>query len=215
MARLHPDRCLGIVGVNTPASRPPHLPPVVQSKESLVVMSPNYYIYTFMKPGQAEAVLEKDVRRTFNFMLSRGGIWNKEDFAKLPKDSPERQLDLLALVQKADYGGEPFLPEEVMQYFTDTFTATGFTGGLNWYRNAAKMGAILKDTPWKIEVPCLYVGAEHDVVLPPSLSDGMEDFIPDLEKYTVMDCGHWTQQEKPEELNKVLIDWMNKKFAKK
>ncbi len=214
MPRLHPDRCLGIIGVNTPASRPPHLPPVEREK-SLIIQSSNYYVYTFMKPGQAEAVLEKDVRHSFNFMLSRGGIWDKEEFVKLPEDSPERQLDLLAMIAREKLNVINFLPEEVMRYFTDTFTATGFTGGLNWYRNAAKMGAILKDTPWKIEVPCLYVGAEHDVILPPSSSNGMEDFIDDLEKYTVMDCGHWTQQEKPEELNKVLIEWMSKKFAKK
>ena len=177
------------------------------------MMGPNYYVNTFMKPGRAEAVLEKDVRHSFNFMLSRGGIWNKEEYAKLPEDSPERQLDLLALVARENLAGEQFLPEDVMQYFTDTYTATGFTGGLNWYRNAIKMGTILKDTPWMIEVPCLYVGAEHDVVLPPSSADGMEDFIPNLEKYTVMDCGHWTQQEKPDELNKVIIDWMKKHFA--
>ncbi len=57
------------------------------------------------------------------------------------------------------------------------------------------MGAILADTPTRIEVPSLYIGAENDVILPPSSADGMEDFISDLEKHTVMDSGHWTQQE--------------------
>ncbi|GIT21375.1 MAG: hypothetical protein CM1200mP40_10570 [Gammaproteobacteria bacterium] len=48
----------------------------------------------------------------------------------------------------------------------------------------------------RIEVPSLYIGAENDVILPPSSADGMEDFITDLEKHTVMDSGHWTQQGK-------------------
>ena len=48
--------------------------------------------------------------------------------------------------------------------------------------------------------------------LPPSSADGMEDFISDLEKYTVMDSGHWTQQEKPEEVNRVIINWLNRKI---
>jgi pimeloyl-ACP methyl ester carboxylesterase len=215
MGRLHPDRCLGIIGLNTPAGRPGHLPPVKQSEESSIIMTPNYYVATFMRPGRAEEVLEKDIRHTFDFILSRGGIWNKEEFAKLPEDSPERQMDLLALIQKEDYKMEAFLPEDVIQYFVDTYTVTGFTGGLNWYRNAMKMGTILKDTPWKIEVPALYVGAEHDVILIPASADGMEDFIPKLEKYLVKDCGHWTQQEKPEETNRVLIAWMNKHFPVK
>jgi pimeloyl-ACP methyl ester carboxylesterase len=213
MARLHPDRCLGIIGVNTPASRPADLPPVVGSEPSLVVQSANYYVMTFMKPGRAEAILEKDVRHSFNFMLSRGGIWNKTEYAKLPEDSPERQLDLLTLIAQGTLDGEQFMPEDVMQYFTDTYSITGFTGGLNWYRNAMKMGSILKDAPSRLPFPCLYIGAEHDVVLPPSSSDGMEDFIPDLEKYTVNDCGHWTQQEKPEELNRVALEWLTRKFG--
>ena len=58
------------------------------------------------------------------------------------------------------------------------------------------------------------VMAENDVVLPPSSAAGMEQMVPDLEKTTIADCGHWTQQEKPEEFNRAIIDWLNRKFAK-
>ncbi|MCZ6640699.1 MAG: alpha/beta hydrolase [Gammaproteobacteria bacterium] len=213
MARLHPDRCLGIIGLNTPAGRPPDLPPVQNSEPSLVVRTPNHYVATFMEPGRAEAILEADVRHTFDMLLSSGGIWNKESFAKLPEDSPERQMNLLAMIQRKELPGTPFLSEAVMRYFTETFEATGFTGGLNWYRAIPRIGPILANTPSRIEVPSLYIGAENDVILPPSSADGMEDFITDLEKYTVMGSGHWTQQEKPEEVNRVIIDWLNRKIA--
>ncbi len=96
--------------------------------------------------------------------------------------------------------------------FVETFTATGFTGGLNWYRAAAQIKPDYQSVRWDINVPCLYVGAENDVILPPSSADGMDEFISDFEKYTVADCGHWTQQEKPEELNKVMLDWLNRKI---
>jgi pimeloyl-ACP methyl ester carboxylesterase len=59
----------------------------------------------------------------------------------------------------------------------------------------------------------LYVGAENDVVLPPSSANGMEQMIDDLEKQTIEGCGHWTQQEKPEEFNRIAIDWLNRKFG--
>ena len=191
MARLHPDRCLGIIGVNTPANRPPDLPPVEPSEEPLIVMSPNYYVNTFMQPGRAEAVLEADVAKTMRMTLSRGGIWNVDEFKKLPEDSPERQMDFLKIVENGtSFPTEQFLPDEVMQYFIDTFEVTGFTGGLNWYRNAMRSFGNMKDAKWHIEVPCLYVGAEHDVILRPSSSDGMEDFIDDFERHTIMDCGH-------------------------
>jgi len=38
--------------------------------------------------------------------------------------------------------------------------------------------------------------------------------VPDLEKALVLDSGHWTQQEKPEEVNRLVIDWMTRKFPK-
>ena len=85
MPRLHPDRCLGVIGLNTAAGRPADLPPLQNPEQSLIVMSPNFYQATFIPPGRAEAILEADVRHTFNFILSRGGIWNREEFARMPK----------------------------------------------------------------------------------------------------------------------------------
>ncbi|MBM86757.1 MAG: epoxide hydrolase [Gammaproteobacteria bacterium] len=213
MPRLHPNRCLGVIGLNTAASRPPNLAPVEDSEPSLIIQSPRYYFATFQQPGYAEEILEANVRKTFDFILSRGGIWDKEAFAKIPADSDERRMDLLAMLQRETPPGDPFMPEEVMAYFTETYEATGFTGGLNWYRAASRIGTVMANAQARIEVPSLYIGAENDVILPPSSADGMEDFITDFEDYTVMDSGHWTQQEKPEEVNRVIINWLNRKFA--
>ena len=173
MPRLHPDRCLGVIGLNTAAPRPADLPPVPSKEPSLIVMTPNYYVATFMPPGQAEAVLEANVRHTFDFILSRGGIWDREAFAKLPETSAERQVDLLAILKRDKLPGKPFLSNEIMEYFTQTFEATGFTGGLNWYRAIPRLGPIMANTPSRIEVPSLYIGAENDVILPPSSADGV------------------------------------------
>jgi len=213
MVRLHPDRCLGVVGLNTPCQRPPNLPPPARSEESLIVRTENYYTVQFQKPGRAEAALGRDIRKTFEMFLRKGDIWDKEAFAKLPEDSPERQMDLLKMLDRVDPPGHPFLPADVMDYFVETFSITGFTGGLNWYRAAASSFAAFADAKWEIEVPSLYIGAENDVILPPSSADGMEDFIADLEKHTVLESGHWTQQEQPEEVNRVLIDWLRRKLA--
>ncbi len=49
--------------------------------------------------------------------------------------------------------------------------------------------------------------------LPPTSAEGMGDFIADFETHTFRDCGHWTQQEKPEEVNRIMIDWLKRKFA--
>jgi hypothetical protein len=56
--------------------------------------------------------------------------------------------------------------------------------------------------------------AEDDFALPPALAEGMEAYVPRLEKRLIRDCGHWTQQEKPEELNALLVDWLTRTFPR-
>jgi pimeloyl-ACP methyl ester carboxylesterase len=31
--------------------------------------------------------------------------------------------------------------------------------------------------------------------------------------FMIGQCGHWTQQEKPDELNRIMIDWLKKRFS--
>jgi pimeloyl-ACP methyl ester carboxylesterase len=54
--------------------------------------------------------------------------------------------------------------------------------------------------------------AEDDVVLSPKMADGMERFVPDLEKVLIRKCGHWTQQEYPQETNDAMIGWLKRRF---
>jgi pimeloyl-ACP methyl ester carboxylesterase len=57
------------------------------------------------------------------------------------------------------------------------------------------------------------VMAENDIVLRPSLADGMEAFVPDLEKHMIRNCGHWTQSEQPAELNRAMTGWLKRRFG--
>jgi pimeloyl-ACP methyl ester carboxylesterase len=45
------------------------------------------------------------------------------------------------------------------------------------------------------------------------MAEPMKSYVTDLETVMIPRCGHWTQQEKPEELNRVLIDWLRRRFA--
>jgi pimeloyl-ACP methyl ester carboxylesterase len=87
-----------------------------------------------------------------------------------------------------------------MKVFVDAFTASGFTGGINWYRNMSANWQHAEGLDHTVRVPSLMIMAENDAVLPPSAADGMDKIIPDLEKYLVKGSGHWTQQEKPDEI---------------
>jgi len=107
--------------------------------------------------------------------------------------------------------GREFMTSDELATYVDAFTAGGISGPVNWYRNidrnAAALGHTL-DAP--ITQPTLMIIADSDPVLPISLTDGMDRWIGDLETVVIEDCGHWTQQERPEAVNAALIGWLDR-----
>lgn len=103
-----------------------------------------------------------------------------------------------------------FLAEAEFSVFVDAFRAGGITGPVNWYRNidhnAAAFAEFL-DAP--ILQPTLMLAADGDPVLPVSLTEGMDRWIPNLTTVIIKGSGHWTQQEKPEAVNAELINWLD------
>lgn len=99
--------------------------------------------------------------------------------------------------------------EEDIQFYVQQFRKSGFRGPLNWYRNVERNWQWgCKGSGRKILIPALMVTAEKDVVLVPEMSKHMEDWIPHLKRGHIKDCGHWTQMEKPTELNQILTEWL-------
>lgn len=102
-----------------------------------------------------------------------------------------------------------FLSEEGFRVYVEAFREGGLTGPLNFYRNLDRnweAAAALEGR--RVECPALMVAAEKDPVLRPELTAGMEERVPNLRQELIPDCGHWTQQEKPEELNRLLVDFL-------
>jgi pimeloyl-ACP methyl ester carboxylesterase len=137
------------------------------------------------------------------------------DYAKLPAE--QRNLALVKALEadEASWGGQgaPLLNAQELKYFVDAFTKTGFTGGINWYRNFSRNWEMSAGVEQKVHVPGLMIMAEDDIVLSPAMADGMEQFVPDLEKALIRDCGHWTQQEHPEQVNAIMVDWLKRRFV--
>ena len=65
----------------------------------------------------------------------------------------------------------------------------------------------------KVDVPSLMICAEHDTFLPPSMAENMPKYVADLETHLIRACGHWTQNEKPQELADLMSDWLVRRFA--
>jgi pimeloyl-ACP methyl ester carboxylesterase len=207
MPLMHPGRVRGVVGVNTPFIPRAPMDPIALMK---MRFGEDMYIVYFQKPGVADAVLAKDVGRAFRFFMRKGGT--AEEFAKRPQE--EQNLALVHALQtdEKNWPGQILLTPEELKFFVDTFTRTGFTGGINWYRNFTRNWETSADLPQKVNVPGLMIMAEDDVVLSPAMAEGMEQYVPDLEKALIRKCGHWTQQEHPNQVNTILIDWLKRRF---
>jgi pimeloyl-ACP methyl ester carboxylesterase len=214
MPLRHPDRVAGVIGLNTPfIPRSPGDPIAIMRAR----LGDEMYIVHFQKPGEADAVLDRDVEKTMNFFMRRPppGAAASAGFATERKPGDPSAFALVNILKVYDPTFDPrekFLTDDEFAVFVDTFRRTGFTGGINWYRNFTRNWERSGGLTDKVEVPSLMIMAENDAVLPPSAADGMEAFVSDLEKTLIRDCGHWTQQERPGAVNAAIIDWLDRRF---
>ena len=216
MPLRHADRVAGVIGLNTPfMARAPADPIEIMRKR----LGEEMYIVHFQKPGEADAVLAKDVGKAMSFFMRKPMPGTPPATGGLSSDAERpagtSAFALIRMLEAYDPSFDPrptFLTPEEMAVFVDTFDRTGFTGGINWYRNFTRNWRLAEGIADRVEVPSLMVMAEKDAVLPPSAADGMEAFVPDLEKVLITDSGHWTQQEQPEAVNHAILDWLDRRF---
>ncbi len=104
----------------------------------------------------------------------------------------------------------PWLTETDLDFYTGEFERTGFRGGLNRYRN---MDRDWEELPQlgdkKIAQPALFIAGECDPVVRFTSVDAMKELVPNMRVMAMLPgCGHWTQQERPAEVNEKLIEFL-------
>jgi pimeloyl-ACP methyl ester carboxylesterase len=215
MPLRHQDRVAGVVGVNTPHWDRAPADPIELFKKRF---GDSMYIVQFQDPArEPDRIFGSRVEQTFDAFMRKprkavepgdkgvGGIGGSTANLAFPQ--------MVAAYDAKHDPRTPILSPEEKKVFVDTFTKTGFTGGINWYRNFTRNWQRSAGLDHHVKVPALMIMAENDAVLPPSAADGMEKLVSDLEKYLVRDSGHWTQQEQPEEVSAKLIEWRRKRFG--
>ena len=108
-----------------------------------------------------------------------------------------------------------WLPEDALAVYADCFSATGFQGGLNWYR-AAQAPEVLADLQVfagrAIQVPACYIAGAADwgVYQSPGAIDLMEQAgcARFLGRHLVPNAGHWVQQEQPDATARLLLAFL-------
>ncbi|MEV6012252.1 alpha/beta hydrolase [Streptomyces sp. NPDC051976] len=209
-ALLHPEvfRAVGLLSV---PYAPPGGPRPTDIFGQIGGPEQEFYVSYFQEPGRAEAEIEPDVRG-----------WLTGFYAALSADTMPAQGEpdphFVArgggrLRDRFPTGVLPaWLGEDDLDVYAGEFERTGFTGALNRYRSM--------DRDWEdlaphraapIKQPSLFIGGALDASTT-WMSDAIDAYpttLPGLTASHLLDgCGHWIQQERPDEVNRLLTDWL-------
>ncbi len=172
-----------------------------------------FYQSYFRDPGRAEAVFDpnpRDFLRRFYYIAS-GDVDLSQLAGAFTKDASSALLDGMP-----DPVAFPaWLSETDLDYYVHEFEQSGFFGPLSRYRNHTRDFNYLQQFKnRKIEQPAFFMAGKKDGAYSGfgALGDPigqMRNFVPNLESaHEIEGCGHWTQQERPKEVNDKLIPWL-------
>ena len=209
-ALTNPEHFRAVAGMSVPFAGVPSRPFTEVFREHFTSQGRFFYQEYFQEEGVAEAEAEKDPRDWVHRMMYSisgdvppGNYWDKPLGATFLQDLPDPQP-------------VPWLTEADMDFYEGEFRASGFRGPLNRYRNHENDYAWLQGWVGKrIEQPVLFIGGTRDpaTTLFGAVADPiamMRMFAPQVEGHILEGVGHWTQQERPEEVNALLIDWLKR-----
>ena len=194
LAMMHPTRVSKIINLALPYQERGEKPWIEFMEE---VLGEDFYFVHFNKnPGVADKVLDENRSRFLQNLFRKN----------VPLTPPEPGMLMINLARAVTSLGEPIMSEEDLDVFISAFETSGFTGGINWYRNLDRNWHILADVNPIITQPTLMIYGDRDLI---PKSENLPNYVPNLDIASI-DCSHWIQQEKPEETNKIILSWLNK-----
>ena len=194
---LHPGRVNKVINLSLPYQERGEQPWIEFLEQ---VLGGDYYFVHFNRqPGVADAILDENA---FRFLRN---LYRKN----VPHQAPEPGMAMINLARAETPLGEPVMSDSELAVFVSAFEKAGFTGGINWYRNLDRNWHLLADVDPIIHQPTLMIYGDRDVI-PKSAT--LADFVPNVD-VVGLDCGHWIQEEKPEETNRAILNWLAQKSA--
>lgn len=191
---LHPERVNRVINLSLPYQVRGEQP-WIEWMEA-VFGGDFYFVHFNRRPGVADAVLEE---HTFQFLRN---LYRKNE----PLTEPQPGMAMINLAKAESPLGEPLLSDSELAVFVSAFESTGFTASINWYRNLDRNWHLLADVDPVIQQPTLMIYGDRDVV---PRSENLTEFVPNAEEVS-LDSGHWIQQERPEETNNVILEWLER-----
>ena len=201
--QLHPDRFAGVVGISFPPVPRPRVPTTEAFRR---MFGDNFfYILYFQEPGPADAELALDPATTMRRLMAAPRPDDPAGAARMLAPGPEGFIARLS-----EPGGlPPWLRQHEFDYYVTEFTATGFTGALNWYRCFDRNWELMADPPAStITAPALFIGGSADPTLAYTPRDRVRDVVAGDYREVMIDGGHWLPEERPDEVNAALLEFL-------
>jgi pimeloyl-ACP methyl ester carboxylesterase len=205
MSLLHPERVAGVVGMSVPFVPRAPMPPIQLMKAAF---GDNFfYILYFQEPGVADADLGRDPRKTMTRLLCSLTVPEGQELDASGLSAPEG-AGFVERIPESE-GLPDWLSPAELDHYVEEFSRTGFTGGINWYRNFDRNWELTPQLAGaKVQVPSLFIGGKLDPVLLMTNPEAFVEFLTDHRGNVLVDgAGHWVQQEKPDEVNAALIEF--------
>jgi pimeloyl-ACP methyl ester carboxylesterase len=207
LALLHPQRVTAVATMSVPLLPRGPMPPVQVMRQ--IFADTFFYIVYFQEPGVADADLGADPAETMTRMLAGLTVPadGSGDMAGLANPDGRGFVDRLPAVERLP----DWLSQEELDHYIAEFTRTGFTGGINWYRNFDRNW---ERTPQiaeaKVTMPSAFVTGTADPVNLMSPASVMDGHVLDHRGTTFVEgAGHWVQQEAPAEVNAALLSFLS------
>ena len=181
-----------------------------------------FYQLYFQEEGIAEAEFEEDIRKylelTYFSIDARGMKFQKDNAINASSKGPDAKY----LEGLPTFDTYPcWITVADMDYLAGEFEASGMRGPLNRYRaQQIDFEDLLELTDAKIKQPSAFLTGKYDPVnfftgsnykndedLRDRIGKNYENL---LSECLLDDAGHWVQQEKPEEVNKFILDFLSR-----
>lgn len=209
-ALTRPDLFRAVAAMSVPYAGVPERPQIDVFHEVFTARNRFFYQVYFQEVGRAERDFDRDPRdflAAFYHAISGDapdGSW--------PKNKTADQDLLTGLLRPA--GPSAWMSAADMDYYESQFVGSGFFGPLSRYRNHARdHGWLQQFRTRRIEQPALFIAGDRDPAF--NMLGGvdpvplMRQHVPNLQgAHVLAGCGHWTQQERPQEVNALLIPWL-------
>jgi len=147
--------------------------------------------------------------------------WTASELAKLPTyyvmDLARNMAETVAqeMPDAAEIAANTWLPDRELSFYSAEYARTGFQGGLQWYRCGTSGAFTVELETWSgrsIDVPSCFISGKQDwgTYQRPGVFEAMQSTACTrmIGCHLVEGAGHWVQQEQPEQVARLLMQFV-------